>query len=92
MMYVPVNINLGKIPKLPDGRHIISGDTQIYIRNGLKHRDVGPAEIRRDGYKAWFKKGIKHRSNGPAVIHPDGTQEWWEKGKMIRREKPKKSV
>jgi len=85
MPYVPVNISLGRVPGLPNGRHIVSGNKQIYIRNGKKHRDNGPAEIRRDGYKAWFKFGVKHRSKGPAVIHPDGTKEYWVDGKFIKK-------
>ena len=85
-MFVPLSVNLGKVPKLPNGRHIMSGGVQIYIRDGQKHREAGPAEIRPDGYKAWFKGGVKHREKGPAVIYPDGTKEYWLKGKLIRRE------
>lgn len=84
-MFVPVSISLGRVPKLPNGRHILSGGVQIYVLNGAKHRENGPAEVRPDGYKAWFKKGLRHRDGGPAVIYPDGTQEYWSKGKLLRR-------
>lgn len=85
-MYIPVSINLGKIPKLPNGRHVLNGNTQIYIYDGQKHRENGPAEIHRDGYKAWFRHGLRHRKGKPAVIYPSGVKEYWEKGKFIKRE------
>ena len=60
----------------------------IYIRDGQKHRENGPAETMRGGYEAWFFKGKKHRKGGlPAVTHPDGSKEYWEEGKFIRMEK-----
>jgi hypothetical protein len=84
-MFVPLNINLGNVPKLPNGRHVLAGNVHIYVHNGKKHRDNGPAEIRPDGYKAWFRDGVKHRKGGPAVSYPDGTIEYWENGKLLRR-------
>ena len=87
-MYVPVNVNLGRVPKMPNGLHHI-GKRQVYIYNGKKHRENGPAEIGRDGYEAWYQHGLKHRKDGPAVTHSNGTMEWWEEGKMIRRERVK---
>jgi len=88
MTFVPLNVNLGKVPRVPNGRHQVGNGHFIYIQNGSKHRLRGPAEIRKDGYKAWFKEGKRHRTNGPAVVHPDGTKEYWEDGKLIRKEKP----
>jgi hypothetical protein len=86
-MFVPLSISLGKVPKLPNGMHVLSGDVQIYVRNGQKHRENGPAEINlRTGYKAWFRNGVKDRKGLPAVVYPDGTVEYWEKGKLLRRE------
>jgi len=85
-MFVPLSISLGKVPQLPNGRHIMAGNVQVYIKDGQKHRENGPAEIRPDGYKAWFVDGLRHRENGPAVVYPDNTMEYWEKGKLLRRE------
>ena len=84
-MYIPLKINLGSRNKLPDGRYELSKGTKIYIKNGDKHRDNGPAEIRTDGYQAWFKNGLKHRDgNKPAVINADGSEEFWVKGIQIK--------
>ena len=81
---VGIGVNLGGIPKLSNGMHVLEGGTQIYTRNGEKHRDNGPAEIRRTGYQAYFHNGVLDRNDGPAVIHPNGTQEYWRKGKHIQ--------
>ncbi len=86
-MLVPVITNIGKVPKLSNGRHLLSGNVQIYIYNGKKHREKGPAEIHPNGYKVWYKHGIKHRTEGPAVENPvNKYREYWENGKFIRRE------
>lgn len=85
-MIVPISINLGRVPQLPNGRHVIAGGTQIYILNGQKHRENGPAEISTTGYKAWFWHGERHRKDGPAVVYADSSVEYWERGKFLRRE------
>jgi hypothetical protein len=87
-MYVPLSISLGKVPKIANGMHVLSGGVQIYVKDGQKHRENGPAEINtRTGYQAWFKNGRKHRKGAPAVIDPkNGTVEFWDNGKLLRRE------
>lgn len=87
-MMIPVSINLGSVPKLPNGKNSLSGDVDVYIRDGKKHRSSGPAEInRRTGYEAWFKNGMLHRKYKPAVIDPEKKiKEYWENGKFLRRE------
>lgn len=87
-MYISVGHNIGKIQKLPNGRNQLSGSVDVYIFNGEKHRQEGPAEINnRTGYKAWFKHGVLHRKRLPAVIDPvKKIQEYWEEGKFLRRE------
>ncbi len=86
-MYVPIAVNLGKVPQLPNGKHVLAGGVEIYIKDGQKHRTNGPAEINnRTGYQAWFKNGKKHRKDEPAVTYPDGTKEYWLEGKFLQRE------
>ena len=74
--------------KLPNGKQALTGDTDVYIFDGKKHRQGGPAEInRRTGYEAWFKHGLLHRVGGPALIDPiHKYKEFWENGKLLRRE------
>jgi hypothetical protein len=50
-------------------------------RNGLFHRDDGPALVHPDGAQYWCQNGLFHRDDGPAVVHPDGRQEWWRAGR-----------
>ena len=87
-MLIPVSISIGKSPKLPNGKIALTGDVDIYIYDGKKHRQGGPAEInRRTGYQAWFKHGLLHRDSGPALIDPiKKHREYWNNGKFIRRE------
>jgi len=84
-MNIPITMSLGRIPKIPNGRHIMPGGVVIYVKDGDKHRENGPAEINtRTGYKAWFWKGKRHRKDGPAVVHANGEVEYWENGKKIK--------
>lgn len=86
-MYISAKTNIGGVPLIPNGRQILAGNVIVYMFKGKKHRDRGPAEIRPDGYEAWFKKGLRHRRNGPAVINPKKKiKEYWEEGKLIRKE------
>jgi hypothetical protein len=86
---IPVNFNIGKVPKLPNGKNILSGDIELYIYDGKKHREKGPAEIhRRTGYEAWYWHGRLHRDGGPALIDPKNKHiEFWKNGTFLRREK-----
>jgi hypothetical protein len=87
-LLIPVGMNIGKMQKMPNGRQALSGDVDVYIYDGKKHRQGGPAEInRRTGYEAWFKHGLLHRAHGPALIDPEkNIKEFWINGKLIRRE------
>ena len=87
MSFVQASINLGRVHKLPNGMYQLPGNSKVYLRDGRKHRENGPAEVRKDGYEAYFWMGLRHRLNGPAVIYPNGIKEYWTHGKFIRREK-----
>lgn len=62
-----------KFWKLPNGQlHREDGPAiewvfgaKIWYKNGLKHREGGPAYIR-GNIKQWFVNGELHRTNGPA--------------------------
>jgi hypothetical protein len=49
-------------------------------KNGILHREDGPAFVCDDGHKAWVSNNRYHRTNGPAVIHRNGYTEWWING------------
>jgi hypothetical protein len=87
-MFISIGMNIGKMMKLPNGKQALTGDVDVYIFDGKKHRQGGPAEInKRTGYQAWFKHGVLHRVGGPALIDPKNNhKEYWENGKFIRKE------
>jgi hypothetical protein len=74
---------------LENGRHP-TGTGYVYLKGGLKHREHGPAEIRRDGYEVWWLRGVKHRVGGPAVKYPNGREEYWVGGVLLRVVDPTK--
>lgn len=77
--------SVGNMPRTGNGR-FPTGTGYVYIRDGMKHRERGPAETRRDGYEAWYFMGLKHRVGGPAVTYPNGRKEWWVNGKLVKVE------
>lgn len=52
----------------------------IHLRNGVPHRNDGPAAESCNGDKQWFFHGKRHRIDGPAIEHSYGGKEWWVHG------------
>jgi hypothetical protein len=50
------------------------------LKNGLLHREDGPAIEYADGYKAWYINGKFHRIDGPAIVGLDGYKSWYLEG------------
>lgn len=63
-----------------------SGGYKCWYEDGLKHREVLPAEIWVNGTKSWYKHGKLHRKDGPARIDPEGPSWFVEMGEHIRTE------
>lgn len=61
----------------PDG-------TRLWFKDGLLHRDGGPAQIDADGTEYWYQNGKLHRTDGPAFIIKDGYQGWFFNGDYHR--------
>lgn len=61
---------------LHKGENIRSDDV-IWIKNGLLHREDGPAVEWPNRRKEWFLNGKRHREDGPAYIESDGSKEWY---------------
>ncbi|WP_277023318.1 hypothetical protein [Aurantimonas coralicida] len=69
-----------------------------YYRNGVLHRDDGPASTEvypdYDGperHLHWYRDGVLHQDDGPAVIggrETNGDYEWWRNGRKHREEGP----
>jgi len=65
-----------------------NGDRYYYNKEGLLHRDDGPAIERASGSKSWYKDGQLHREDGPAQELHNGTKRWWIEGKKHRLDGP----
>lgn len=54
-----------------------------WFKNGLKHRDNGPAIASDDDQEVhWYREGLKHRDDGPAITLSDGTSRWYVNGEV----------
>jgi len=45
-----------------------SGGERNWLKNGLLHREDGPALEWYDGDQCWYKDGVLHRVDGPAIV------------------------
>lgn len=59
------------------------GTVRYRNRDGLLHREDGPAVEYADGSREWFLDGQRHREDGPAIEYHDGTHEWYLDGKLL---------
>ena len=56
---------------------IIDRDGTEYYKDGVLHREDGPAVEWLNGSKFWFINGKRHREDGPAFVWADGTNNWY---------------
>ena len=57
-------------------------------KNGVYHREDGPATTHPDGSKFWHRYGKLHRTDGPACEYANGAKEWYQDGKLHRLDGP----
>jgi len=67
---------------------IDSDGCRCWLKNGLYHREEGPAYETLKGEKRWYLNGVQHREGGPAVEYVDGTKVWFLNGKQHREDGP----
>jgi hypothetical protein len=53
---------------------------KIWLLNGKRHREDGPAFEHPSGNKEWFLNGKLHREDGPAVEWANGDKGWFLNG------------
>jgi len=68
--------------------NILKNGTKEWLRDGVRHRDDGPAVEGASGSKEWWRDGQWHREDGPAIERADGGKEWWRDGKRHRDDGP----
>ena len=59
------------LPK--NGRTLVSGN-YIWYKDGVIHREGGPAIEYADGSKEWIQNDVLHRTDGPACEWSDGNR------------------
>ena len=47
---------------------------------GQLHNADGPAVVKSDGTRMWYKTGLQHNASGPAVIKPNGDLRYYYLG------------
>lgn len=83
---------LNRIAPLPEGENVRSKERGGYgldvdhtlevidPATGKLHNPDGPAVIKRDGTRKWYKSGLQHNSSAPAVIKPNGELRYYYLG------------
>jgi hypothetical protein len=66
----------------------ITRERITWTRDGVEHRNGGPAMIQSDGAQFWCQYGDFHRDDGPAAIFPGGGREWYQHGIQHRDDGP----
>lgn len=63
-------------------------DDETGFQRPVLHREDGPAEIKADGTRYWYRNGILHREDGPAIEYAAGGVEWVRMGRTHRIDGP----
>jgi hypothetical protein len=66
---------------------VITIGTQVWLRDGVIHRDGGPAIIYSNGMQEWYRDGLLHRDDGPASISSN-VELWYQNGIQNRSNGP----
>ena len=61
---------------------------KVWLLDGKRHREDGPACEFSDGSKLWYRNGLLHRVDGPAVECANGTKFWYLNGFLHRVDGP----
>ena len=54
-----------------------------WYKDGISHREDGPAIICSNCTKSWYKNGALHREDGPAIVAWDGGKQWYLNGEYF---------
>jgi len=68
--------------------HTDADGNKCWYRNGVIHRDDGPAIELANADKYWYRDGQRHREDGPAIEYIDGTKVWCRRGLTHRDDGP----
>jgi hypothetical protein len=63
-------------------------DENEFCPSKILHRENGPAVIKMNGTKKWFRNNLLHREDGPAIETPDGYKYYYRNHKRHRIDGP----
>lgn len=66
--------------------------TKIWLLNGKRHREDGPACEYPNGDKIWLLNDKRHREDGPAIEYADGTKSWYLNGEQYTKEEYNRKI
>jgi hypothetical protein len=75
-----------------NGLVIEPNGAKLWYKDGVIHRDDGPAVEYIYGNKFWYKNGLRHRIGGPEVERIDGDKECWLYGKYYSEDDYNKKI
>jgi len=76
------------VPKDFSGSCIISKSILHYYKDGLLHREDGPAAEHPNGDKYWYIHGKYHREDGPAIEYANCIKYWYVNSQLHREDGP----
>lgn len=77
-----------KILSQEDGPIVMANGDKLWFKQGILHREDGPAIERFKGDWGWYYNGQCHREDGPAVGYINGDVYWYQEGKLHRLDGP----
>jgi hypothetical protein len=85
--------DLGCIPSRFTGvGYFIVYAAKVWFKNGMFHREDGPAMVYDNGEQRWFVNNIYHRLDGPARIIPPNARgnpqehvEYWINNRYLKK-------
>lgn len=66
-----------------NGFEVSENETTRWFKDGLLHREDGPAVKTKDGAERWYQNGKLHREDGPAIVS-EKEQVWALNGRFHR--------
>ena len=74
--------------KVKNGRYVDALGAVYWYKDGLFHREDGPALEWADGSKEWYLDGQRHRLDGPAIEYLGVYKAWYKNGQFHREDGP----
>lgn len=83
----------GKLHRLYGPAYISRNyDVELWYKNGVFHREDGPAIRHKDKTFLYYYEGKLHRLDGPAIVERAGPKQFWIMGQKLSPKEYKKEI